>query len=54
MNNKGRNEMVKLSQAKGKENMSVELSGDSPPKAKKSSVNNQEFKIPPKQYSFKD
>ena len=52
MNNKGRNEMAKFSRAKA--NMSVELSGDSPPKAKKSSVNNQEFKIPPKQYSFKD
>jgi len=34
--------------------MSVELSGDIPPKTKKSGVNNQEFKFFPKQYSFKD
>ena len=34
--------------------MSVELSGDVHLKAKKSGVNNQEFKFPPKQYSFKD
>ena len=34
--------------------MSIELSGDVHPKAKKSGVNNQEFKFPPKQYSFKD
>ena len=54
MNNKGRGEMAQSSQAKGKEIMSVELSGDSPPKTKKSDVNNQEFKFPPKRYSFKD
>jgi len=46
--------MVQSSQAKGKETMSVELSGDTPPKTKKSSVNNQEFKFSLKQYSFKD
>jgi len=34
--------------------MSVELSGDVHPKTKKSSANNQEFKFPSKQYSFKD
>jgi len=54
MNNKGRSELAQSSQAKGKEAMSVELSGDAPPKTKKSNVNNQEFKFPPKQYSFKD
>ena len=43
MNNKGRGEMAQFSQAKGKETMSVELSGDTPPKTKKSGVNNQEF-----------
>jgi len=40
MNNKGRDEMAQSSQAKGKETMSVELSGEAPPKTKKSSVNN--------------
>jgi len=54
MNNKGRSNMAQSSQAKGKETMSVELSGDVPPKTKKNSINNQEFKFPPKQYSFKD
>ena len=54
MNNKGRSEMAQFSQAKGKETMSVELSGDTPPKTKKNDVNNQEFKYPPKQYAFKD
>ena len=54
MNNKGRGEMAQSSQAKGKETMSVELSGDAPLKPKKSSVNNQEFKFSLKQYSFKD
>ena len=34
--------------------MSIELSGDVPLKTKKSGVNNQEFKFPPKQYSLKD
>jgi len=34
--------------------MSVELSGEAPPKTKKNGVSNQEFKFPPKQYSFKD
>jgi len=46
--------MAQSFQAKGKETMSVKLSGDTPPKTKKSGVNNQEFKFPPKQYSFKD
>jgi len=54
MNNKGRDEMPQSSQAKGKETMSVELSRKAPPKTKKSGVNNQEFKFPLKQYSFKD
>jgi len=54
MNNKGRDEMAQSSQTKGKETISVELSGDTTPKAKKSGVNNQEFKFSPKQYSFKD
>ena len=54
MNNKGRGDMAQSSQVKGKETMSVELSGDIPPKTKKSGVNNNEFKFPPKQYSFKD
>jgi len=54
MNNKGRGETAQSSQAKGKETMSVELSGDTSPKTKKSSVNNQEFKFSLKQYSFKD
>ena len=34
--------------------MSVELSEETPPKTKKSGTDNQEFKFPPKQYSFKD
>ena len=34
--------------------MSVKLSRNAPQKTKKSDVNNQEFKFPPKQYSFKD
>ena len=38
---KGRGDMVQSSQAKGKETMSVELSGDVQSKAKKSSFNNQ-------------
>jgi len=54
MNNKGRNDMAQSSQAKGKDTMSVELSGDVHSKAKKSGFNNQESKFPPKQYSFKD
>ena len=48
MNNKGRGEMAQSSQAKGKKTMSVEFSRDTPPKTKKSGVNNQEFKFPPK------
>jgi len=47
-NNKGRDDMAQSFQAKGKETMSVELSGDVHSKAKKSSVNNQEFKFLPK------
>ena len=54
MNSKGRSEIAQSSQAKGKETMSVELSEEAPPKTNKSSGNNQEFKSPPKQYSFKD
>ena len=54
MNNKGRGDMAQSSQAKGKETMFVELSGDVHLKAKKSGFNNQESKFPPKQYSFKD
>jgi len=40
MNNEGRGEMAQSSKAKRKETMSVELSGDTPPKTKKSGVNN--------------
>jgi len=47
MNNKGRGDMAHSSEAKGKETMSVELLRDVHPKAKKSGVNNQEFKFPP-------
>jgi len=54
MNSKGRSEMAQSSQAKGKEIMSVELSGEAPPKIKKSGTNNQEFKFPLKQYSLKN
>ena len=54
MNNKGCGDTAQSSQAKGKETMSVELSGDVQSKAKKSGFNNQESKFPPKQYSFKD
>ena len=32
----------------------MELSGETPPKIKKSGIGNQEFKFPLKQYSFKD
>jgi len=46
--------MAKFSQSKGKETMSVELLGKNPPKPKKNGASNQEFKFPPKQYSFKD
>ena len=54
MNNKGRGDITQSSQVKGKETMSVELSEEVPPKTKNSDANNQEFKFPPKQYSFKD
>ena len=54
MNNKMRSDIAQSSQAKGKETMSVELSGDLHSKAKKSGFNNQESKFPPKHYSFKD
>ena len=54
VNNKGRSEVAQSSQLKGKEIMSVELSGETPPKTKKSGASNQEFKFSPKQYSFKD
>jgi len=54
MNNKECGDMAQSSQAKRKGTMSVELSRDVPPKTKKSGVNNQEFKFPLKQYSFKD
>ena len=53
-NNKGRSDLPQSSQAKGKEIMSVELTGDMQSKAKKSGVNSQEPKFPPKQYSFRD
>ena len=54
VNNKRRSEMAQSSQLKGKEIMSVELSGETPPKTKKSGASNQEFKFPLEQYSFKD
>ena len=46
--------MAQSSQSKGKETMSVELLGETPPKIKKSGVSNQEFKFSLKQYSFKE
>ena len=46
--------MAQSSEAKGKETMSVELTGEVQSKAKKSSFNNQEPKFSPKQYSFRD
>ena len=54
VNNKGRGEVAQSSQSKGKEIMSVELSGETPSKSKKGGNSNQEFKFSPKQYSFKD
>ena len=54
VNNKGHGEVAQYSQSKGKETMSVELSGEPPLKTKKSGTSNQEFKFSPKQYSFKD
>ena len=54
MNNKGRSDIAQSSQAKGKETLSVELSGDVHSKAKKSGFNNQESKFSPKQYSFRN
>ena len=54
VNNKGCDEMTQSSQSKGKETMSVELSGEIPLKTKKSGATNKEFKFPPKQYSFKN
>jgi len=53
MNNKRRDEMAQSSQGKGKETMSVELSGKTPSKIKKVGASNQEFKFPPNQYFFK-
>ena len=53
-NNIGRDEMAQSSQTKGKETMSVDLSGETPPKTKKFGASNQELKFSPKQYSFKD
>jgi len=54
MNNKGRDEVAQSSESKGKETMSMELLGETPPKTKKVGASNQEFKVPLKQYSFKD
>jgi len=54
MNNKGRGDMAQSFQEKGKETMSIELSGETPPETKKGGTSNQEFKFLPKQYSFKD
>ena len=45
MNNKGRGDMAQSSQAKGKETMSIELSGDVQSKAKMRGFNNQESKF---------
>jgi len=45
MNNKGHVKMAQSSQSKGKETMSLELSGETLLKTKKSSVNNQEFEF---------
>jgi len=41
------------SQSKGKETMAIELSGTSQSKQKSNTNDNQEFKFPPKVYSFK-
>jgi len=46
MNNKRSSEMAQSSQAKGKETMSVELSGETPQKNKKVGASNQKFKFP--------
>jgi len=40
VNNKGQDEIAQSSQSKGKEIMSVELLGETPPKTKKSGANN--------------
>jgi len=40
VNNKRRGEVAQSSQLKGKETMSVELSGETPPKSKKGGANN--------------
>jgi len=53
VNTKGR-DAAQSSQPKGKETMAVELSGTTQPKQKSSTHGNQEFKFPPKVYSFKD
>ena len=54
VNTKGR-DAVQSSQLKRKETMAVELSGEAPQKQKMSGAdNNQKFKLPPRQYSFKD
>ena len=53
MNTKGR-DATQFSQPKGKETMAAELSGAAQPKHKDSTSGNQEFKFPPKVYSFKD
>jgi len=37
--------MTQSSQAKGKKTMSVELSGEAPPKTRKNAANNQESKF---------
>ena len=51
---KGR-DAAQSSQSKEKETMIVELSAESPPKQKGSGAsNNQEFKLLPRQYFFKD
>jgi len=46
--------MAQSFQAKGKETMFVELSGETPPKTKKGGASNQEFKFSLKQCFFKD
>jgi len=48
VNNKGRGEVSQSSQSRGKETMSMELSGEAPLKIQKSGTGNQEFKFPPK------
>ena len=52
--NTKRRDAVQSFQSKGKETMTVELSGAAQPKQKSGSNGSQEFKFLPRVYSFKD